>query len=87
MAARLTLAAINHELTRKGYKTRLEKASGYFYFLGGEATDWLDRTIPVKKISDLSLDQWLAEFVRLKKVNAEILRGKLPSPPKSAKAR
>lgn len=87
MAARLTLPVVNHELTQKGYQARLEKASGYFYFVGGEATDWLDRTVPAKKISDLSLQQWLAEFLRLRKLNAELQRGKLPASRKSAKAR
>lgn len=86
MAERLTLSLVNQELTRDGHRARLEKASGYFYFLGGEATDWVDRTVAVTKISDLSLQQWMAEFLRLKKINAEFQRGKLPLPQKRAKA-
>jgi hypothetical protein len=46
MAARVTLKAINDELNRRGHNARLEKASDYFYFFGGEATDWIDRTVP-----------------------------------------
>jgi hypothetical protein len=33
----LTLKAINAELARRGYKVRLERGSGYFYFWTGEA--------------------------------------------------
>ncbi len=46
---------------------RLEKGSGYFYFMGGEAAEWLDRTVQVDKISALTLEQWIAEFKRLKR--------------------
>ena len=45
MAAWLTLKSVNDEPARLGYRARLEKASGYFYFFGGEATDWIDRTV------------------------------------------
>jgi len=31
MAARVTLKAINDELTKRGHNARLEKASGYFF--------------------------------------------------------
>jgi hypothetical protein len=74
MAARLTLKAINDELSRRGYNVRLEKSSGYFYFFGGEVTDWLDRTVPGTTVNTLTLDQWIDEFKRLKKLNQEILR-------------
>jgi hypothetical protein len=46
MATRVTLKAINDELTKRGHNARVEKASGYFYFMGGEATDWIERTVP-----------------------------------------
>ena len=75
MAARVSLKAINDELARLGSTTRLAKASGYFYFQFGEAADWLDRTVQVPKVSDLTLEQWIGEYKRLKKVNAEIMRG------------
>ena len=77
MAARVTLKAINDQLLRRGHKARLERASGYFYFFGGGATDWLDRTVPVTTVNVLTLDQWIGEFERLKKVNREIM-GKPP---------
>jgi hypothetical protein len=63
-------------------RPRLEKASGYFYFWSGDAADWIDRTVRVEKISDLTLERWVAEYKRLKKVNAEMMR----SPKASKKA-
>jgi hypothetical protein len=30
---------------RKESGAQLEKGDGYFYFSGGEAADWLDRTV------------------------------------------
>jgi hypothetical protein len=73
MAARVTIKAVNDELARLGHQARLEKASGYFYFWTGNAADWIDRTVRVEKISALTLEQWVAEFLRLKKVNAELM--------------
>ena len=71
---RLTVKAINEELAKRGSGARLEKGDGYFYFSGGETTDWLDRSVHAHSLSSLSLDQWIAEFERLKKLNKDILR-------------
>jgi hypothetical protein len=71
---RLAVKAINEELAKRGSGARLEKGDGYFYFSGGEATDWLDRTVNAPSLSSLSLDQWMAEFERLKELNRDILR-------------
>jgi hypothetical protein len=70
----LTLKAINTELLKLGFTARVEKAGPYFYFLGGEATGWLDRTVQVPRVSSLTLEGWLAEYTKLKKRNAEIVR-------------
>ncbi len=64
-----------------GFTVRLAKASGYFYFQGGEADDWLDKTVSVRNVSSLSLPQWMAEFERLRKLNGEIMDGKDSKPP------
>jgi len=74
MAARVTLKAINDELARRGHHVRLEKTSDYFYFVGGEAKDWIDLTVPGTTVNSRTLEEWVAEFVRLKKLNAEIVR-------------
>jgi hypothetical protein len=52
----------------------LVNGDGYFYFRGGEAANWLDKTVRVPTLSSLTLDQWLKAFQDLKKKNAEILR-------------
>jgi hypothetical protein len=56
MAARITLKTITVELVRRGHKARLERSSGYFYFFGGEAADWLDRTVQVTGVNALTLE-------------------------------
>ena len=66
-------ARFNDELLRRGHNARLERASGYFYFFGGEATEWIDRTVRVATVNALTLEQWVDEFKRLKKVNREIM--------------
>ena len=71
---RVTVKVINEELAKRASGARLEKGDGYFYFSGGEVTDWLDRTVNAHNLSSLSLDQWMAEFDRLRKLNREILR-------------
>jgi hypothetical protein len=44
--------------------------------LTGEAADWLDRTVNVPNVNSLSLAECVADFERLKRVNAEIMAGK-----------
>ena len=36
---RVTLKGINDELAERGFSVRLVKASGYFFFQGGEADE------------------------------------------------
>jgi hypothetical protein len=68
----LTLKAINAELAKRGHTALLENGNGYFYFVGGEAAVWPDRTVQVPKVGTLTLDQWVEEFDQLKKLNAEV---------------
>lgn len=88
---RLTLKTINDELRRLGHDVHIEKGDGYFYVWKGEANNWLDRTVNVPKVSNLTLEQWIDEFNRLKKVNEEMLSGKIPknkaADPKSTSTR
>jgi hypothetical protein len=74
MAARVTLKAVNDELARRGHHARVEKASGYFYFWSEDSADWIDRTVRVATLNALTLEQWVAEYLRLKKVNGELMR-------------
>jgi hypothetical protein len=64
--------AVNDELATLGY-ARLAKGGGYFYFQFGEAVDWLDRTVAVATISSHSLEEWIVEFDRLKKLNEQLM--------------
>jgi hypothetical protein len=73
MNPRWTLKTVNDELARLGYAERLAKASNYFLFTGGEADEWLDRTVGVRTISSLTVKEWVAEFRRLKAVNEQML--------------
>jgi hypothetical protein len=75
---RLTLKTIDDELRRLGHDVHLQKGAGYFYFWKGAANHWLDRTVNVPKVSSLTLEQWIGEFNRLKKLNAEMLSSKAP---------
>jgi hypothetical protein len=75
---RLDLKAVNGELARRGYKAEIAKGSGYFYFRSGEAGDWLDSTVAVRKINDLTLKQWIEEFRRLRALNQQIMRTAKP---------
>jgi hypothetical protein len=72
---RISLKAINSELERLGAHAVLARGDGYFYFWGGEATEWLDRTVRVLTLSSLTLEQWIERYRELKKKNRELLRG------------
>ncbi len=69
----LNLNVVNREMAKRGFTARLEKGEGYFYFHFGEAADWLDRTVRVRKINDLTLKQWMEEFQRLRALNEQIM--------------
>lgn len=62
---RVTRKMINDALRARGRDESLYPGEGYFFFGGGEAVHWLSSNVMVKKISDLSLDEWLAKFDEL----------------------
>jgi len=66
---------VNEELAKHEIKTILVNGGGYFFFRGPDVNAWLDRTVQVSKISDLTLDGWLRAFNDLKRKNQEIARG------------
>jgi hypothetical protein len=43
------MKAITAELHRLGYEARLESGDGYFYFLGLEPANWLDKAVKVPR--------------------------------------
>src|SRR3954464_3032189 len=80
MVARVTLKAVNDELARRGHHARLEKASGYFYFWSEDSAGWIDRTVRVPRLNALTLEQWVCEYLWLKKVNGEMMKPKRAKP-------
>jgi hypothetical protein len=56
---RLSLRVVNDELERLKVKARLAKGNGCFYFVGDEADEWIVRTVDLRNISKLTLEQWI----------------------------
>jgi hypothetical protein len=65
---------VNDALRERGRDESLREGEGYFYFGGGEAANWLSPTVMVKKLSDLSLEEWLKEFDRILENEKKIQR-------------
>jgi hypothetical protein len=59
---RITRKMVNDALRERGRDESLREGDGYFYFGGGDAVHWLTSTVRVSRLSDLTLEQWLAEF-------------------------
>lgn len=51
-AGRFTVASANAALRAAGYKEKLAKGGGYYYFYDGDAERWYDRSIPTYSISN-----------------------------------
>ena len=62
-------------------RSAAEKRRRLFLLLGPGACYLADKTVKVLKVSSLTLVQWVAEYERLKKLNEEILQGKVGSEP------
>jgi hypothetical protein len=69
---------VNAELARLGHKAQLAKGDGYFYFRGGEAADWIDTVAKGRRLNDLTLKEWVAEFGRLQELNRQLMRSVKP---------
>jgi len=83
---RVTVKAVNAALSGLGSKAELAKGAGYFFFRGGEADDWIDRTVAVPAIGSLTLEQWLNEYQRLKSLNGDMLKSATHASPATANA-
>jgi hypothetical protein len=58
----VTRKMVNDALRARGRDESLREGEGYFYFGGGEAVNWLSSSVMVRRISDLTLEQWLGKF-------------------------
>jgi len=74
MKNKVTRKMVNDALRERGRDESLREGEGYFYFGGGEAVNWLSPTVMVKKLSDLSLEEWLKEFDRILENEKKIQR-------------
>src|SRR5262249_10083856 len=81
---RVTLKTVNAELARIAPSVELVKGSGYFFFRGGEADDWIDRSVRVEAIGSLTTEEWVGEYKRLKTLNQDIAKSAKQAPPKAA---
>jgi hypothetical protein len=61
MTKRTTIAAVNQALKAAGHSETLVKGRGYFYFADGEASNWRATSVYVYRITDLTVEQWVAE--------------------------
>jgi hypothetical protein len=50
---------VNDALRARGQDESLLEGEGYFYFGGGEPVNWLSSSVMVRRISDLTLEEWL----------------------------
>jgi len=57
----------------------LAKGEGYFFFQGGDASDWLDRTVRVATLHSLTLEQWIGQYRELKAKNEALLEARIKS--------
>jgi hypothetical protein len=62
-----SLKAINEELAKRSSDALLARGDGPSFFWGGEAVDWLDRTVRVTTLQSLTLEQWMERYRELKK--------------------
>jgi hypothetical protein len=62
---RVTRKMVNDALRARGRDESLYSGDGYFYFGGGDTVNWLSSSVMVRKISDLTLEQWLGKFDEL----------------------
>jgi hypothetical protein len=62
---RVTRKIVNDALRARGRDESLYPGEAYFFFGGGDAVHWLSSSVMVKRISDLTLEQWLAKFDEL----------------------
>ncbi len=61
---RLTIKKINKAVQQKEAGWELVKGEGYFYWSHPTDLSYLDcASIPVCKLNDLTLDEWVEEFV------------------------
>ena len=57
---------VNRVLRQRGRLERLVRGRGYYYFAGGNSTNWPTCSVWVYRADDLTVERWLQEFDRLR---------------------
>jgi hypothetical protein len=78
----VTRKMVNDALRARGRDESLRQGEGYFFFGGGEAVNWLTSSVMVRRMSDLTLEQWLKEFNSLLERNKKLERMERQTPKK-----
>ena len=60
-----TVAKVNAELKRRGFKERLRRGKGYYYFYDGDASSWPSSSVYTNNIEAFTVDGWIEERKRL----------------------
>ena len=60
------LTDVNEALKARGEEPRLYRGKGYYYFAGGSAACWPTSGVYVNKAEEMTVDEWLDEYQRLK---------------------
>jgi hypothetical protein len=61
---KMTVATVNAEFQRRGIPERLVRASGYFYFEGGAASEWHTSGVYGTRLGN-DVEFWIKERNRL----------------------
>jgi hypothetical protein len=83
----VTRKMVNDALRARGRDESLRDGQGYFYFGGGEAVNWLSSSVMVRRISDLTLEQWLEKFDSLLEGEKKVRRQMVDLAKKKSKNR
>ena len=83
VSKRVTRKTVNDALRARGRDESLYDGGGYFYFGGGDAVNWLVSSMMVKKISDLTLEQWMEKFDELLAQDKKLRQGMTKAKQKS----
>ena len=83
----VTRKMVNDALRARGRDESLREGDGYFYFGGGQAVDWLSSSVMVRRLSDLTLEQWLKEFDSLLEREKKVRRQMVDLAKKKSKNR
>lgn len=60
------ISQVNAALKKAGLDAEIVKGNGYFYFSGPGTEKWYTASVMVNSVSQLTLDQWVAEYHTLK---------------------